>query len=40
MEDLLDCCEWLDDFARTGAVCVVAHDDALRDCDNLAVSDL
>lgn len=40
MEDLLDCCEWLDDFARTGAVCVVAHDDALRDCGNLSVSDL
>ena len=40
MEELLACGEWLDEFARTGAVCVVAHEDALKECEGLILSEL
>ena len=39
-EDLIRCAEWLESFAREGAVCVVAHQDALKACDGLEISDL
>ena len=39
-EDLVRCAEWLESFAREGAVCVVAHQDALKVCDDLEISDL
>ena len=39
-EDLIRCAEWLEPFAREGAVCVVAHQDALKACDGLEISDL
>ena len=39
-EDLLRCAEWLDAFSRDGAVCVVAHQDALEECEGLTVRDL
>ena len=39
-EDLLRCAEWLETFAQEGAVCVVAHQDALKACEGLSVSDL
>ena len=39
-EDLIRCAEWLEPFAREGAVCVVAHQDALKACDELEISDL
>ena len=39
-EDLIRCAEWLDAFSREGAVCVVAHQDALKDCDGLTIRDL
>ena len=39
-EDLVRCAEWLDAFSRDGAVCVVAHKDALDSCKNLTISDL
>lgn len=39
-EDLVRCAEWLDAFSREGAVCVVAHKDALDSCENLTISDL
>ena len=39
-DDLLRCAGWLDAFSRDGAVCVVAHQDALGECDGLTVSDL
>ena len=39
-EDLVRCAEWLEAFAKEGAVCVVAHDDALKACEGLEVSDL
>ncbi len=39
-KDLLDCAEWLDAFARDGAVCVIAHQDALERCENLVAEDL
>lgn len=39
-EDLARCAEWLERFAREGAVCVVAHREALEACEGLTVSDL
>ena len=39
-EDLVRCAEWLESFAREGAVCVVAHQDALKACEGLKISDL
>jgi hypothetical protein len=39
-EDLIRCAEWLESFAREGAVCVVAHQDALKACEGLEISDL
>ena len=39
-EDLVRCAEWLETFAKEGAVCVVAHDDALKACEGLEISDL
>ena len=39
-EDLIRCAEWLEPFSRNGAVCVVAHRDALRKCRGLTVRDL
>jgi hypothetical protein len=39
-EDILRCAEWLEPFSTDGAVCVVAHKDALDDCEGLTVSDL
>ena len=39
-EDLARCAEWLEAFAREGAVCVVAHQDALNACEGLEISDL
>ena len=38
--DLVRCAEWLEPFGRDGAVCVVAHQDALKECKGLTVSDL
>ena len=39
-EQLAACGSWLDAFAARGAVCVVAHENALRACEDLVVSDL
>ena len=39
-EDLIRCADLLDAFSRDGAVCVVAHEDALAACNGLEVSDL
>ena len=39
-DDLIRCGEWLDAFSREGAVCVVAHQDALAACEGLTISDL
>ena len=39
-EDLIRCGEWLDAFSREGAVCVVAHQDALKECGGLTIRDL
>ena len=39
-EDLLRCEEWLLPFILEGAVCVVAHQDALNECKGLTVKDL
>ena len=39
-EDLIRCTDWLEAFSRDGAVCVVAHQDALDECSGLTVSDL
>ena len=39
-EDLIRCAEWLEAFSREGAVCVVAHSDALKECGGLTVRDL
>ncbi len=38
--DLAACGTWLEAFAENGAVCVVAHDDALKACEDLEISDL
>ena len=39
-EQLAACSVWLEPFAREGAVCVVAHEDALDACQDLQVTDL
>ena len=39
-EDLVRCAEWLESFVKEGAVCVVAHQDALKACEGLEISDL
>ena len=39
-EDLIRCAEYLEPFAAEGAVCVVAHQDALAGCEGLEISDL
>ena len=39
-EDLIRCADWLEAFSREGAVCVVAHQDALRECKGLTIKDL
>ena len=39
-EDLVRCAEWLNAFSKDGAVCVVAHQDALNECEGLTVRDL
>ena len=39
-EKLLSWCDVLDTMSRDGAVCVVAHDEALKQCDGLTVFDL
>ena len=40
MQDILDCSGWLDRFAKEGAVCVVAHQDALDVCQGLEISEI
>ena len=39
-EDLIRCAGWLEAFSQDGAVCVVAHRDALKACKGLTVKDL
>ena len=39
-EDLERCAQCLEDFSREGTVCVVANQDALKDCEGLTVKDL
>ncbi|MBR3335135.1 MAG: insulinase family protein [Clostridia bacterium] len=39
-EDLVRCADWLNAFSRDGAVCIVAHQDALNECEGLTVRDL
>ncbi len=39
-EELIRCADWLEAFSRNGAVCVVAHQDALKECDGLTIRDL
>ena len=39
-EDLIRCADWLNAFSKNGAVCVVAHQDALDECRGLEVRDL
>ena len=39
-EDLIRCAKCIEAFGREGAVCVVAHQDALKDCDELTIRDL
>ena len=39
-DDLIKCCEWLEAFSREGAVCVVSHEDALKECKGLTIRDL
>jgi hypothetical protein len=39
-EDLIRCASWLEAFSREGAVCVVAHRDALKECRGLTIRDL
>ena len=39
-EDLIRCSEWLEAFCREGATCVVAHQDALKECNGLTIRDL
>lgn len=38
--DIMAFCEQLDTFAKKGAVCVVAHKDALKDCEQYDIMDL
>ena len=39
-KQLLECGEWLDSFAAEGRVCVVAHGDALAQCEGLEILEL
>ena len=39
-EDLVRCADWLGPFSSEGAVCVVAHKDALAECKGLAIRDI
>lgn len=39
-DDLIRCAEWLEPFSNEGAVCVVAHRDALANCEGLTITDL
>lgn len=39
-EQLTDCGTWLDAFAKEGSVCVTAYADALKQCEELAVTEL
>ena len=39
-EDLIRCAAWLETCSREGAVCVVAHQDALKECGGLTVRNL
>ena len=39
-EDLVRCAGWIEPFSAEGAVCVVAHEGALKDCEGLEISDL
>ena len=39
-EDLIRCADWLNAFSEDGAVCVVAHQDALSECEGLTIRDL
>ncbi len=39
-QDLVRCAGWLEAFDKEGAVCVVAHSDALKDCGGLTIRDL
>ena len=39
-EDLIRCAEWLEPFSREGAVCVVANQELLNECDQLTIRDL
>lgn len=39
-EDMIRCAEWLEPFSSEGAVCVVAHEAALKQCKGLTVRDL
>ena len=39
-EQLSECGEWLDAFAREGRVCIVAHEEALRQCGCRETRDL
>lgn len=39
-EDLVRCADWLNAFSKEGAVCVVAHQDALDECEGLEIRDL
>ena len=38
--DLVRCAEWLEPFSREGAICVIAHRDALKECAGLSIRDL
>ena len=39
-EQLAACGEWLDRFAEEGSICIVAHGDALVQCEDLDIRDL
>ena len=39
-EQLAECGEWLDHFAEEGSICVVAHGDAIVQCEDLEIRDL
>ena len=39
-DQLAACADWIETFARTGTVCVMAHEDALKECRGLEISEL
>ena len=39
-ESLAACGKWLDRFAEEGSICVVAHGEALKQCEGLTISEL